>query len=222
MKKAFLLFISILFFSSAFSQVKFGLNFNPGIAINRVSEPVDTLSYNPKGAGLKFTAGPDIHFLFGDNAGVSIGIWYAAKRAGVTITDKLSGTKRQDVYNLQYVQLPLVLQLFTNEIATDMKIYFRVGSTFDIKLASKEKKIDANHIDPVTQATDPIITKFGRFDANILAGAGIRLQMGDNTYLTGGLRYTRGLINNASKYDSGIKEFKLNTDMLSLDIGITF
>jgi len=220
MKKAFLLFTSILFFSSAFSQVKFGLNFNPGIAINRVSEPSDdSLSYSRKGAGMKFTAGPDVHILFGENAGVSFGIWYAATRAGVTTTDKVTKTKREDIYNLQYVQLPLVLQLFTNEIASDMKIYFRIGGTFDIKLAEKEKKIAlamANG-DP-----DRIITKFGRFDAGILAGAGVKLQMGDNTYVTGGLRYTRGLLNNASKYDSGIKEFKLNTDMVSLDLGITF
>src|SRR5436190_16205618 len=116
MKKALLLFTSILFFSSAFSQVKFGLNFNPGFVIDRVSKPTDTITYGPKGTVLKFSAGPDLHFLFGDNVGLSLGLWYTAKRAGVTITDKKTSVKRQDIYNLQYVQLPLVLQLFTNEI----------------------------------------------------------------------------------------------------------
>jgi hypothetical protein len=217
MKKSLLLFASLLIFGSVFSQVKLGLNFNPGLLINRVTDPKvagDSLTYAKKGAGLKFTAGPDIHIMFGDNYGMTLGLWYAAKRAGVTVTDHTNNTKRQDVYNLQYVQVPFTLRMYTNEISTDMKVYFQVGGTFDVKLTSKNKKI--------AYPNDAIITKFGRFDASVLAGAGVELQMGSETYLMAGIRYQRGLINNASKYDSGIQEFKLNSDFLSLDLGIKF
>jgi hypothetical protein len=217
MKKALLLFSTILIFGNVFSQVKLGLNLNPGLLINRVTDPKvagDTLTYSKKGAGLKFAAGPDIHVMFSDNYGMTFGLWYAARRAGVATTDKNTGVERKDVYNLQYVQIPVTLRMYTNEIATDMKLYFQVGGTFDVKLASKFKKLAI--------ADDPIIRKFGRFDASILAGAGVELQMGSNTALTGGIRYQRGLINNASKFDAGVQKFKLNSDFISLDLGIKF
>jgi hypothetical protein len=218
MKKALLLFASILFLGNVFSQgVKLGLNFNPGFLINRVTDPKetgDTLTYHKKGLGMKFTAGPDLHIMFHDNYGMTLGLWYAAKRAGVRTKDKDTGEERIDSYNLQYVQIPLTLRMYTNEIATDMKLYFQVGGTFDIKLASKIKKLGIED--------DPIIRKFGRFDATVLAGAGVELQMGSATYLMGGIRYQRSLIDNASKYDAGIAPFKLNSDFMSLDIGIKF
>lgn len=222
MKKSLLLFFSILFFGSAFSQVKLGLNFNTGVLINRVEDPKvtgDTLSYGNNGAGLRFAAGPDVHIMFGDNYGMTLGLWYAAKRAGVSVTDKLRNTKREDIYNIQYVQLPFTLRMYTNEIATDMQIYFQLGSSLDVKIDSKEKDIAFTH--PVS-GNDPIIRKFGRFDATILAGAGIQYNVGSETSLLLGLRYQRGLINNASKYDDGIQKFKMNTDFISLDLGIKF
>ena len=223
MKKALLLFITILAFEQAFSQVKLGLNFNPGFLINRVQDPevaTDSFTYARNGVGFKFTAGPDVHIMFSDNYGMTLGIWYAAKRAGITVKDKRDNKEFEDVYNLQYIQLPLTLRMYTNEIATDMKLYFQVGGTFDIKLASKEKKI-ARTITS-TQADDPIIVKFGRFDATVLAGAGVEIQMGENTALMGGIRYQRGLINNVSRVDAGIQKFKLNSDFLSLDLGVKF
>jgi hypothetical protein len=118
------------------------------------------------------------------------------------------------VYTLQYVQIPFTLRMYTNEISTDMKVYFQVGGTFDVKVDSKNKKI--------AYAGDPVITKFSRFDASVLAGAGVELQMGSETYLMAGIRYQRGLINSASKYDNGIQSFKLNSDFISLDLGIKF
>lgn len=217
MKKALLLFVTILTFGHAFSQVKLGLNLNTGLLINRVQDPNvtgDTLTYSNKGAGLKFSAGPDIHVMFSDNYGMSFGLWYSARRAGVTVKDKRTNLERQDVYNLQYVSLPVALRMYTNEIATDMKIYFQVGGTFDVKLASKNKKLSF--------PDDPVIRKFGRFDATILAGAGVEIQMGENTALMGGIRYQRGLINNASKFDNNIQKIKLNSDFISLDVGIKF
>ena len=218
MKKSLLLFVSILIFGSAFSQVKLGLNFNPGLLLNRVEDPKvagDSLEYGNKGAGFKFAAGPDVYIMFGDNAGITLGLWYAARRAGVTVNDKSNNTERVDKYNLQYLQIPFTLRMYTNEISTDMKLYFLVGSTFDIKLDEKRKSIT-----PVE--SDPVIVKFKAFDASILAGAGVEIQMGSETYLMAGLRYQRGLINNASKYDTGIQEFKLNSNFISLDLGIKF
>lgn len=216
MKKALLVFVSILFFSNVFSQVKLGLNINPGLLINRIQQPSgdSTFSYKGAGAGFKFTAGPDVHIMFTDNYGISLGLWYKASRVGVTTKDKITGTSFKDVYNLQYLMLPIALRMYTNEVTTGMKIYFQVGGAFDIKLASKYKK--SSIINP--------ITKFGRFDADILAGAGVEIQLGSNTALLGGIRYTRSLINNVSKVNSdmGVKKFKANGDLLSLDIGIKF
>jgi hypothetical protein len=213
MKRLLLLFVFAIATLPAMSQLRIGLNFSPAISINRVFEDKDsTFDYSPNGAGIRFIAGPELSFMIGKNYAFTTGLWYAAKRAGITIKDKISGKETEETYNLQYIQLPATLKLFTNEIATDMRLYFQIGGTADIKLATKEKKINVT----------PDIVKFRPFDTSILAGVGIEYQLGENTYLLGGLRYTRGLINSATRFEDAVNEFRINNDLISIDMGIRF
>ncbi|MFN6944034.1 MAG: porin family protein [Cytophagaceae bacterium] len=225
MKKfLFVYFCCLLFAFEGFSQVRLGLRFSPGLAISRAidREPTDDLTIKARGVGVRFFAGPEISYFFGDNYSLVTGIWYSSRRAGLRI-DQSFGTFTQplveEVYNLQYLQIPVTMRLFTNEIATNTKLYFQLGGTLDIKLAEKAVVLQSNYID-----------RFRRFDSSVIFGSGIQIQLGSNTALLLGASYMRGLLNSISRTDVLVNpqqqmvepNYRLNNDLLSIDVGIRF
>lgn len=218
MKKTILLCFVFLLCLKGYSQkVRLGLRFGPGIAFSRVSEEIDSLTVKGKGVGVRFFAGPEVNFVLGDNYVFTTGLWYMTKRAGLQIEDY----GIEQVFNLQYLQLPVTLKLYTNDIAVDTKLYFQLGGTADIKLKQKTKsEVILRYID-----------KLRVFDFSALVGAGLQLQMGQNTYVFGGITYSRGLLPSITKFDERndpnssdvIPEIKgLKNDLLALDVGIRF
>ncbi|MFN3403225.1 MAG: porin family protein [Cytophagaceae bacterium] len=222
MKKILLLSVVLFLSFQAFSQVKIGLKFSPGIGLNRVyydekDSPGATIK--PSSFGIRFIAGPEVAFFFGKNAAFVTGVWYSSRRAGLKVTTPTAVYR--EVHNLQYVQLPAYLKLLTNEIATDMRVYFNVGGTFDILLKDKLAKSDiADHM----PNKEPYIRRFVPVDATVLLGAGVELQMGESTYATFGLSYNRGLINSVWKVNENVTNpgLKINTDLIAIDLGLRF
>jgi hypothetical protein len=217
MKKSFLLCCLILLCMEVFSQkVRLGLRFAPGAAFSRFSEEVDSVEFKGKGVGLRFFAGPEVNFVLGENYVFTTGLWYMTKRAGMQVKDY----SIEQVFNIQYLQLPATLKLYTNDIAVDTKLYFQFGATADIKLKQKTKVQEViNYVD-----------KLRFFDASALVGAGLQLQMGQNTYFFAGITYSRGLIPSIAKVKERVTPNNevlpqvkgLKNDLLALDFGLRF
>lgn len=220
MKKVLLLSFAILCFTQTFAQVKIGLRLAPSLSINRVSDKDanDGVDFSKNGTGIGFTVGPTLDLYISDNYAFSTGLWYTSKRAGITTEVPLFNAKAEAVVGLQYVQLPVAFKLFTNEIATDMKLYFTIGATADIKIAEKLRKSDPDPVDNYENQFQPL-------DFGILAGAGVEMQLGENTSAFGGLFYNRGLLNQAKNYDDTFK-FKdaadYGIDLLGIEVGLKF
>jgi len=219
MKKAFLLCFLAFICIEGFSQkIRLGLKLAPGVAFSRTNETNDTLSYKGKGIGVRFLVGPEINFVLGENYVFTTGLWYMSKRAAL----KIKELDLSQVYNLQYLQFPAILKLYTNDIAVDTRLYFQLGGTADIRLQQKGKDI---------KELEKYVDKFRIYDFSALLGAGLQFQMGQNTYIYGGVTYLRGLMNSISKIkpiitSKGISlstdKFQLKNDLLGLDIGIRF
>lgn len=216
MKRIFIFLAFFITTQHLFGQVKIGINVSPVFGYTRVALNSDAKGYDVSsdGVGIGLMGGPELSFFLGKNENYSIatGILYSVKRARFTTTIPSSlgvDSSRSYNYNLQYLQLPLTFKLYTNEIATDMKLYFQVGSSLDIKIGGREvgqKKKSTSEFKPV--------------DASIILGAGIKYSLGENTSMLIGLRYTRGFINAVK--DPAADYFKINNDMISLDLGIQF
>jgi len=143
-------------------------------------------------------------------------------------TSPITNTKSnaESITNLQYLQIPVALKLFTNEVAPDVKLYFVVGGTAGIKI--QEKKI--SYKDETNLFIEPALGKGYSFgDVGLLLGAGAEYRLGESTTLFGGLSYNRGLINVPSakgplvwnnKDASGLYDLSLN--QISLEMGIKF
>lgn len=214
MKRLLLVSTFLILSTGLFAQVKVGLIFSPGLAYNRLQLREDMPGLETKGVGLKFLAGPEISFYLGDNYAFTTGILYYTQRAAWRreFTEPITNQRvvQEPVYNLQYIQLPATFKLFTNEIGTDLKLYFQLGGAFNIKVGEKLKGTNVK----TETAIKPI-------DASLIAGTGVELQLGENTYFLVGIRYTRGLLNILKDSQLNNKAI-LKSDLISLDLGIRF
>jgi hypothetical protein len=210
MKKTLFLSVFTLVSFFAFTQVKLGLNFSPALAFSRLNyqSVSPNQSYDAKGVGIRFIAGPEVSFYLGENVAFTTGAWYALKRSAINSVSP-SGVKKDSAFNLQYIMLPATFKLFTNEIATDMKLYFQLGGSLDIKLSEHLIGYDYK-----------INSQFKPYDVSLLVGSGVEYQLGESTYFLIGLRYTRGLVNTVRGTLSD--QISVKNSLLSLDLGLRF
>ncbi|UII22186.1 porin family protein [Fulvivirga ligni] len=204
-----LLFLSFLFISiGSYAQVELGVKFSPTISTSRVSSDADDVNFDGNGAALRFAAGPFADIAFSENYYISTGLFLVSNRATFEVT---SGPERhEEEHNLQYLQVPLALKLYTNEIALDKRIYFQVGTTMEFKV--KEK----------SDSEIQLIEDFKLFNSTLQVGFGLDYKIGLNTSLFGGLSYNRGLINAVSERAEGVPKFTLKNDYVGIDLGIKF
>jgi hypothetical protein len=235
--KLITVFALILISGQVFSQdskFKLGLRFAPSLAMTRVIdvEEKDKMAFESNGAGVRFSAGLTGDFYFGKNYSFYTGLWYTTMRSGVkfTSTTDKGNFEGEAIYSLQYVQVPVAIKLFTNEIATDTKLYFVIGGTAGIKINEKDLTWDSN------QPNDEVFSKPGKgtaysfFDAGLLLTAGAEHQLGENTIIFGGLSYNRGLLGVQSdkgpfKSAAGSEASSIYTvshHLLSLEFGLKF
>lgn len=216
---------------TGFAQVKLGLRLAPGVAVNSVIGDDIFDAAEPNGASVRFSAGPIADFFFADNYAISTGLWYTVKRASFRVpngsfTDAQGNSLgSQTIYNLQTIQIPVTVKLYTNEIAPDIRVYFQLGGTFDGKLAEKAKEENNNLLATLSEQQDEKAA-FKPIDIALYLGAGAEMVLGTNTAIFGGLNYNRGLVNALTGLDyNGSKindDLKLRNQLVSLEVGIKF
>ena len=157
------LFPLSIYFAEA--QVRFGFKAGPNISFNRIDAEADNTDFRTEGVGLRFQLGPIFDFEFKENHYFSTGLIFTSKRASFS-ADSL-GTTYSEAYNPQYLQVPITLKLFTEEIGLDKKIYFQFGGTVDFKTNDEGD-------------TENIVTSFRFIDLNSLLAIGLEYGIGIN------------------------------------------
>ena len=204
MKKLFL----ALFLLSAFgslAQVKLGLKLAPVITANRATN--DSLNIDENGSKVKFSIGLVLDKQLSETYFLSSGLIYLPKRVAYINADRTVAEE----YTLQYLQIPISLKLFTNEIAPDLKPYIQVGSGLEFKVFDEPK--DPSFVN---------IQKFHAIDIPVIIGAGIEYRAVINTTLFGGFSYQRGLINTVSEATAGFEDLQIRNTIFSIDLGLKF
>ena len=208
--------------TSVDAQIKFGLRLAPVLSFNRVQDK----SKNDNGTPVKYesgsptvsiSAGVFADYFFRSNYAVNFNLWYTVKRQSVKSSE--FGTID---YNLQMIQLPVCLKLFTNEISPDLKLYFQLGASPDFIITEKLKNYSGNAED------EPEGKLFNTFDLSLLFGTGVEYRVGEQTSLIGGISYNRGLLNLISSkgaFDEGNKaddRYTSRSDIVAIDLGVKF
>jgi hypothetical protein len=219
MKKLLLAACCLLMTSSAFAQWEIGIKVSPAIATNRVVAP-STLNMESMNAKTHFGGGVIADYFFGENYAFSTGLIYMGKGAGVKYRLEDGSRSGSDEFAIQYLEIPVTVKLFTNDIATDTRLYFQAGGSFDPRISAK---VNGDKLDEMN-GNKKYSSYFSIMDISALVGAGAEMQMGESTKIFGGFSYHRGLINIDDYYDKALdsKNIEIKNTYVALDLGLKF
>ena len=201
--KKYLFFILILVVIEANAQVELGFKFAPIISGNRVKDTNKLLEKDQ--SKLKFSVGFIVDKPLTDNYYLSTGLIYIPKYIS------FKGSTIIEQYQLQYLQIPVTIKLFTNEIAPDLKMFFQVGTGFEIKIYEENEDVAFTTIE-----------KFNPFDISLILGTGIEYRLGISTIIFGGVSYQRALLNVVNQSNNMFSGVDIRTTIFSFDFGIKF
>ncbi|WP_439880455.1 porin family protein [Pontibacter sp. MBLB2868] len=222
MKKLAILLLFLLSGYASMAQIEIGLMLSPTISSNRfIAE--DKYNFEKESSKLRLGVGVVADYFFAKNYAFSTGLMYRSKGSEITYsyTRDENGssvtTNGKDDITLQYIELPLSLKLFTNEVAPGTLVYFQVGGSLNTKVA-------ANVNDKKVIDGEKAIKRFNIFEADAILGGGAEMQMGESTKLFAGLTYHRGLSDIDDYYSEllGDKNISLKNSGFSIDVGVKF
>ena len=228
MKKLTFIFLLSVFTSPAFAQFGMGINqlemgikITPAIAGNRTIAP-SNVDFDKEASNFRFGFGVIADYYFTENAAFSTGLSFTGKGGSVSyltsyVTPAAAGRTIDDI-SLQYLEIPLTVKLFTNEVAPDMRVYFQTGFSLNPLMGAK---VNNDKLDPAND--EKYSKRFNVLDTDVILGAGLEYQVGETTKVFGGLSYHRGLASIDDYYEQKISDkIEVRNNVFSLDLGVKF
>ena len=196
MKKYILLVLVGLMLSTmvVHAQGRLGIKVSPGISFGRVYTNPPNVEFSSAGPALGFKLGAIYDYPIQNNCCVGTGLSYAVQRIAVKNEELSFGIKEAHV--LYYLQIPLLLKLYTSELALDTRLYVALGGLGQIKINERNTELQKN------QKT-PFIETFRHWGFAVLLEMGVEYDIGLSTSVFGGISYQRGLSSVISKHTQG-------------------
>ncbi len=231
MKKALLTVAALALAPAAFAQVEIGLKVSPSISYLRTDSPSAT-SFSSESSKFSFGGGIFMDYFFGENYAFNTGLFLTGKGGTISYIEQTGavGTgggqpgRVEQKIAMQYLEVPLTVKLFTNEVAPDTRIYFQVGGSLAIPVQTRING-QKNYIDPFNGNSESTAgSHVFDVDANIIGAVGAEYQLGQSTKFLAGLSYHHGLID-TDRYFEKTRNFdsvNIKNSIFSLDLGLKF
>ena len=215
MKKYILLVTVVWGTTGAHAQGQLGIKVAPSIAFSRVHTSPNNAGFASTRASLRFKLGAIYDYPLRDNYYVSTGLLYSAQQ--VAIKNEKLVPSVQEAHELHYLQVPLLLKLYTSEITLDTRLYAALG-------AIGQLRVDERNIDLQEDQAKTFIEAFRRWGLAGLAGVGVEYDTSLSTSVFAGISYQRGLASVIDKQNQYLCTSKVMgySDLLSIDLGIRF
>jgi hypothetical protein len=229
------LIFSALFLMSAFSasaQTEIGLQLSPSLAGNRVIA-TDVYGFKSEGVQPRYGIGLVVDKFFSENYAFSTGLFYRTKGGKISYrTERIKyepttayDPRITDKFNIQYLEVPITLKLYTNEVALDTRLYFQLGTSVNTRISAT---VNGEKVEPSNNAFSGRRTtrRFNIVELDALVGGGLEMQLGENTKIFGGVSYHRGLTDADNYFEKdeifGDKDIAVKNGAFALDLGIKF
>ena len=197
-----------------------GIKIVPSMSFNRVHTNLGNQEFFSKGASPKLKVGIIYDHPIQEHYYVGTGLLFAFKQA--TIQQNTWPSKEQ--HEVQYLQIPILLKLYTSEITLDTRVYIELGGIGEIRIGESVAALASDR--------KPLIEKFYRSGIAGFLGVGIEYNMSLSTSLFLGISYQRGLANMLKKQqnissspkekEQAIPKVIIYGDLVSLEAGIKF
>ncbi len=196
-------------FFSKFYKLKMGFRFSPGIVVNYVDASKTFRGFDSNGGNIRLSLGPIADFYITDKYAFSTGLWYTVKSVNYSMhsnfydnelfkttpltADEQKGTEAN--FNLQYLQLPLTMKIFSDNILDNTPVFLQFGGTVDIKIAEKALDKSRNALFQYQERLASSQSIFGFGDVGLLLGIGGEksISRGGDAFFFG-LQYQRGFV----------------------------
>ena len=218
MKK--ILFSVLFIFGSLliFAQDKAGTRFKLGLTAHPTFGWIKSDIQDVKNDGLRagFSYGLIGDFYFAPNYAFSTGIKLSTINGQTAVTDFGPADQpiRNNVYKLQYIEIPAKLKLTTNQIRGN-KFYgeFGLGNGFNVRAKLDQKGTNGTIINENIDISKDIVF----YRASLIIGAGAEFKLSDKTAVAAGLSYDNGFTNIQSSGSGTLKN-----SYLCLNIAVFF
>jgi hypothetical protein len=222
-------------FLSGFYKLKMGFKFSPGIIINYVDASKNFKSFASNGANVRLSLGPIADFYITDKYAFSTGLWYTVKSVNYTMhgsfydnelfktnpltVDEVRGTEAN--FNLQYLQVPMTMKIFSDAILQDTPVFLQFGGTLDLKIAEKALDKSKNALFQYQERLGNSQSVFGFGDVGLLLGIGGEkaISRGGDAFFFG-IQYQRGLVEINRNNNFG--DLVTKNGAFYLDFGVKF
>jgi len=215
MKKCILLVSLLLGTVVAHAQGRLGIKMSPNISFNRVHTSPPNAGFSSAGSALRFKLGAIYDHPIQDNYYVSTGLFYSTQRVAIKNEELLPSI--QEAHVLYYLQVPLLLKLYTSELALDTRIYVALGALGQIRVNERNIELQKNQ-------QSPFIEAFRRWGFAGLLEIGVEYETGFSTSIFGGIGYQCGLSSVVNKHARGLSNHEVSSysDLVSIDLGVRF
>lgn len=214
MRKSILAVVfSIFLFGQLKAQdYKIGIKVSPTFSMTRTGTQGANTSIDGDGTAVKFMLGAFIDIGFKENYYFHTGINYATKETRISASLQNTGSNPiTEQYAHEYLQLPVLLKLYTNEIVLDTRIYFNFGLIPELRLSTSNEEVST-----------VIVENFKGFDLAGNVGAGLERSLGPNTRLFGGLNFNLGFLNMVKDQNAQFEDITIKSNLLAVEVGIKF
>jgi hypothetical protein len=228
MKKILLTLAALAVAPAAFAQVEIGLKVSPSISYLRTSSPSGT-SFQSESSKLSFGGGIFMDYFFGQNYAFNTGLFLTGKGGTISYLDRNPTSSGPQVrveqkIAMQYLELPLTIKLFTNEVAPDTRLYFQVGGSLAVPVQSRingdKYYTDTFDNNNQTSAGSHVFD----IDANLIGAIGAEYQLGQSTKFLAGISYHHGLVDLDRYFEKtrGFSDVAIKNSVFALDLGLKF
>lgn len=214
MRKSILAVIfSIFLFGQLCAQdYKIGIKVGPTFSMTRTGTQGTNTSIDGDGTAVKFMLGAFVDIGFKENYYFHTGINYATKETRISASiPNIGGNPVTEQYAHEYLQLPVLLKLYTNEVVLDTRIYFNFGLIPELRLSTSNEEVSTL-----------IIEEFKSFDLAGNVGAGLERSLGPSTRLFGGLNFNLGFLNMVKDQNAQFEDITVKSNLLAVEVGIKF
>lgn len=205
--------LSLFSISAVAQDYNIGIKLGPTLTYSKPSTEGTSTNYDDDGSSVQFLIGAFVDYQFKENYFFSAGINYASKDFGFTArsTNSIANVTGIASFSQEFLQIPALLKLYTNEVILDTKLYFNFGIVPEIRLSSTPKSDNSD-----------IIREFRSFDLAGNFGGGLERTIGVNTRVYAGVFYNLGFINQVKTQNETYDELSLKNRLFALEIGIKF
>jgi hypothetical protein len=192
-----------------FAQDQVAVHISPGIAFGRVHTDPDTAGFGSNGIGLGGKVGAMYDWNIKDNYYLSAGLAYSTQQIGV------KNSTIQEQHRIQYLQVPVLLKLYTSELDLDLRGYAQVGFMGALKINNRVTSLAGKEV---------FVTKLRMWEVGLLVSCGAEYNLSLSTSIFAGISYQLGLSSMlvAQRDNPPFPKLYGYGDLITLDIGVRF